>query len=182
MIHLNDHNEIWIDKEGIWYFRGAEMKRKDIVQYFYRYLKRDHKGNYLIEVEDDRCKVRVEDTPYVVRSIAVGFPKNSDQPYIDLSLNDGSSEGLNLDTPLRIGKDNVLYCMVKKGEYEARFSRPAYYQFCKYIDYDSRREKYQLTLNHLSYPVVFTGVPPARPAQWDGELYKPNINGGSNVR
>jgi hypothetical protein len=169
-------------KEGIWSFRGAEMRRKDILQYFYRYLKRDYNSNYLTEIENDRCKVRVEDTPYVVRSIAVSFSKNSCQPYIDLFLYDGSSEGLNFDAPLRIEKDNVLYCMVKKGEHEARFSRPAYYQFCEYIDYDSLRETYQLNLNHLSYPMVFPGVPPARPAQWDGELHKPNVNGGSNVR
>jgi len=154
MIHSNDHNEILIDREGIWYFRGAEMKRKDIVQYFYKYLKRDLDGHYLIEIEDDRCKVRVEDTPYVIRSIVVGFSRNSGQPYIDLSLNDGSSEGLGLDAPLRIGEDNVLYCMVKNGEHEARFSRPAYYQFCEHIDYDSRRREYRLVLNHMSYPLM----------------------------
>jgi len=154
MIDSNDHNEIFIDREGIWYFRGTEMIRKDIVQYFYKYLKRDHKGNYLIEIEGDRCKVRVEDTPYVIRSIAVGFFQNSGKSYIDLSLNDGGIERLNLDASLRIGDDNVLYCMVKKGEHEARFSRPAYYQFCEHIDYDSRRGRYRLVLNHISYPLV----------------------------
>lgn len=182
MIHSNDYNQILIDKEGIWYFRGAEMKRKDIVQYFYRHLKRDHDGNYLIEIEDDRCEVRVEDTPYVIRSIAVGFSRNFGQPYIDLSLNDGSNEGLNLDAPLRIGEDNVLYCIVKKGEHEARFSRPAYYQFCEYIDYDSQRDKYRLTLNHLSYPLVFTRSANNKTRPVGEELHKPNVNGGFNVR
>lgn len=154
MIQSNDHHEIWIDKEGIWYFRGMEMNRGDIVQYFYNYLKKDRDGNYSIEIENDRCKVRVEDTPYVIRNIAVNFSGSSGQPYIELSLNDGSSEGLNLDAPLRIGEDNVLYCMVKKGEHEARFSRPAYYQFCEHIDYDSQRRKYRLILNQFSYPLL----------------------------
>lgn len=157
MIHSNNHNEILIDREGIWYFRGTEMKRKDIVQYFYKYLKRDLDGNYSIEIEDDRCRVRVEDAPYVIRSIVVGFSRNSGQPCIDLSLNDGSNEGLSLDTPLRIGEDNVLYCRVKKGEHEARFSRPAYYQFCEHIDYDSRKGEYRLIINHISYPLVLMG-------------------------
>jgi len=183
MIHSDHHNEILIDKEGIWHFRGAEMKRKDIVLYLYKYLRKDHDGNYLIEIEDDRCKVRVEDTPYVIRSIAVGFSGDSGQPCIDLSLNDGSSEGLNLDAPLRIGEDNVLYCMVKKGEHEARFSRPAYYQFCEYIDYDSRREKYQLVLSDISYPLVLTGDANGKTRPAGGEFHKPNIiNGGSNAR
>jgi hypothetical protein len=154
MIHSTNHYEIVIDKEGIWYFRDAEMKRKDIVQYFYKYLKRDLDGSYLIEIENDRCKVRVEDTPYVIRSIVVGVCRHSGQPYIDLSLNDGSNEGLSLDAPLRIGEDNVLYCTVKNGEHEARFSRPAYYQFCEHIDYDSRKREYRLVLNQVAYPLV----------------------------
>jgi hypothetical protein len=154
MIHSTNHNEILIDKEGVWYFRGTEMKRKDIVQYFYTYLKRDLNGHYLIEIDNDRCTVRVEDTPYVIRSITVSVSINSGQPYIDLSLNDGSNEGLSLDAPLRIGGDNVLYCKVKRGEHEARFSRPAYYQFCEHIDYDSRSRGYRLILNQISYPLV----------------------------
>ncbi len=147
-------NEIFIDREGVWYFSGAEMKRKDIVQYFYQYLKRGPDGGYLIEIDNDRCSVRVEDTPYIVRSIVVAVSSHSGHHYIDLSLNDGSNEGLSLDAPLRIGEDNVLYCMVKKGEHEARFSRPAYYQFCEHIDYDSRRGEYRFVLNHISYPLT----------------------------
>jgi len=147
-------NEIFIDREGVWYFSGAEMIRKDIVRYFYHYLKRDSDGGYVIEIGNDRCRVRVEDTPYIVRSAVVALCSHSSRHYIDLSLNDGSNEGLSLDAPLRIGEDHVLYCMVKKGEHEARFSRPAYYQFCKHIDYDSRREEYRLVLNHVSYPLT----------------------------
>jgi hypothetical protein len=154
MIRSTHQNEIFIDREGVWYFCGSEMKRKDIVQYFYKYLKRDLAGNYSIEIEDDRCNVQVEDAPYVIKGIVVARCCHSGQPYIDLSINDGSNEGLSLDAPLRIGDDNVLYCMVKKGEHEARFSRPAYYQFCEHIDYDSRRGEYRLVLNHISYPLV----------------------------
>lgn len=156
MIDHDDHHEILIDKEGVWYFRGAEMKRKDIVQHLYQYLKKDHDGNYLIEIEDDRCKVRVEDTPYIIGSIEIGFFENTNQPCIVASLNDGSSERLNLGAPLRIGKDNVLYSMVKKGEHEARFSRAAYYQFCRYIDDDTPEDTYRLVLDEISYPLVLT--------------------------
>jgi hypothetical protein len=173
MIYPDDHHEILIDKEGVWHFRGAEMKRKDIVQHLYQYLKRDHDGNYLIEIEDDRCKVRIEDTPYVIRSIEIGFSGNSGQPCIVLSLNDGSSERLNLDAPLRIGEDNVLYCMVKKGEHAARFSRAAYYQFCEYIDYDTLGEKYRLVLDDISYPLVLTGDADGETRPSGGEFQKP---------
>ena len=32
---------IRIDKEGVWYYKGNEMFRKDIVKLFYQNLKRD---------------------------------------------------------------------------------------------------------------------------------------------
>ena len=154
MFEQNNRYEIYIDKDGIWYFRGMEMERLDIVRYFYQYLRRDEEGSYLIEIGDDRCYVGVEDTPYVIRSVSIGFSNSPSQPYVELSLNDGSSERLSLSAPLRIGDDHVLYCSVKRGEYEARFSRPAYYQLCEYIQYDSQRGKYALILNEHPYTLI----------------------------
>ena len=60
-----EHPDIRIDKEGIWYFCGEEMVRRDIVNYLYRYLKRDETGRYVIETENDRCYVMVEDAPFL---------------------------------------------------------------------------------------------------------------------
>ena len=39
MAELTEDHDIRIDKDGIWYFRGEEMKRQDIVNYLYKYLK-----------------------------------------------------------------------------------------------------------------------------------------------
>jgi hypothetical protein len=103
MPNQNNHYEIFIDKNGIWYFRGAEMERRDIVQYFYQHFRRDNEGNYLIEINGDRCYVGVEDVPYIIRSVSVGSLKDNGQPNIMLSLSDGSSERLNLNLPFRIG-------------------------------------------------------------------------------
>ena len=182
MLKQTRHTDIWIDKDGSWYFQGTEMKRQDIVQYFYRYLKRDGDGNYLIEIQDDRCDVGVEDVPYVIKSIFVGFSEDNDRPHIELALNDGSKERLNLDAPFRTGKDNVLYCRVRNGEFEARFSRPAYYEFCNYIEYDSRKEKYSLMLNQHSYSLILTESMNDKDAFQGQEIQKPNVNGGPNVR
>lgn len=156
MIDTTPHDHIFIDREGVWYFGGAEMQRKDIVQYFYKHLKRDREGQYRIEIENDRCMVFVEDAPYIVTGVDIGVCHLSHRPYIDLSLNDGSNEGLSLDAPLRIGKENILYCNVKEGEHEARFSRAAYYQFCRHIDYDVQTGSYRLVLNRMSYPLLLT--------------------------
>lgn len=94
--------DIRIDKDGIWYFHGKEMKRQDIVQYLYQYLKRDSAGQYLIETENSRFYVTVDDVPYVIRSLEVGFSKKDGQPCIAIILSDGSKEDLNLDDPRHI--------------------------------------------------------------------------------
>jgi Uncharacterized protein conserved in bacteria len=124
MMQINDHLDIRIDKHGIWYFHGEEMKRQDIVQYFYQYPKMDSAGNYVIETENDRCYVKVEDVPYVIRSVAVGFSKHDEQPCIEILLTDGSNEELKLDNPFWTGEDNVMYCRVKRGEYVRVFLVP----------------------------------------------------------
>lgn len=159
MIESKKNHEIRIDKDGIWYFQGVEMKRRDIVQYFYRHLKRDNNGHYLIEIEGDRCLVSVEDVPYVIMSAAVSCSKIDGQPSIELTLTDGSSEELTHETPLWTGDDNVMYCKVKGGEYGARFSRSAYYQLCEHAAYDADKEQYYINLPNRLYPVAAVKQP-----------------------
>ena len=61
--------DIRIDKEGVWYYKGNEIFRDEIVRFFYQNLKKDETGRYLIELDDDRCYLEVEDAPFVVRAI-----------------------------------------------------------------------------------------------------------------
>ena len=159
MDELNELNDIRIDKDGIWYFHGEVMKRHDIVKYLYQCLKRDSTGRYAIETETDRCYVTVEDAPFVIKSVDSGLSQDNGQPCILISLSDGSREELNLNMPFWHGEDNVMYCRVKKGEYTARFSRPAYYQLCGYIEHDPARGIYMVTVNNSSYPLAFTDQP-----------------------
>ena len=167
MIQSEIDHAIRIDAEGIWYYQGEEMKRQDIVQYFYRHLKRDSNGDYLIEIEADRCFVRVEDAPYVVRSVSIRSSRYDGKRCVEISLSDGSREELSHDTPLWTGDDNTLYCRVKKGAYPARFTRSAYYQLCENAEYDPAKGQYFINLIDRSYPI---------------ESLKKTINGGSNVR
>jgi hypothetical protein len=155
MMSQNEPYEIQIDKEGIWYFRGEEMIRKDIVHYFYEHLKAGEAGCFYIEVDDQRCLIGVEDVPYVITSVELIQPREEETPCFVIALTDGKTEIFNLDKPLRRGKDNVLYAQVKQGEFEARFSRPAYYQLCRYIECDPTNEAYVLKTNHFSVPICF---------------------------
>ena len=74
---------IRIDKNGVWYYKGAEMFRREIVNFFYQNLRQDESGRYLIELPNDRCYLEVEDAPFVVSRSIVPFQKRiTGQPSI----------------------------------------------------------------------------------------------------
>ncbi len=124
---------IRIDKEGKWFYMGVEMIKKEIINDLYRYLDRLEDGRYILNMNGQRCIIEVEDCPFVVLSVnIVGEIDRSPSAYI-LKLNDDSTEELIPET-LFIGKENVPYCMVKGGRFQARFSRSAYYQLASKIE------------------------------------------------
>ena len=138
--------QIRIDKEGVWYYKGAEMFRKEIVNFFYQNLRQDETGNYLIELENDRCYLEVEDTAFVVRSVRQALSEKDGKTVFHLLLSDDTVDLLD-PAKLRIGKENVLYCTVKDDRFAARFLRPAYYQLAGDIEYDEDQDKYFMPLN-----------------------------------
>jgi hypothetical protein len=148
---------IKIDKEGVWYYNGAEMFRKDIVNLFYEGLKRDESGQYRIELGDDWCFIEVEDVPFVVKTVDKSGFKERGSETIEIFLNDENSEELDMSS-LRVGKDNVLYCRVKAGEFDARFSRAAYYQIAEHINHDKEKDSYFIALNDRNYHITYQNI------------------------
>ena len=142
--------QITIDKEGVWYFRGKEIIRKDIICYFYQNLKKDEFGRYIIELENDRCYLEVEDAPFVIKSVYRFDSKSSNKECIYLLLSDQSLEKLDPNT-LYVGNDNVLYCSIRDKAFIARFSRAGYYQIANFIEYDTEKNEYVILLNGKSF-------------------------------
>lgn len=142
--------DIKINKEGVWFFRGAEMFRKDFVHLFYQHLKKDDEGRYLIEYGDEATYLDVEDTAFVVKSIYKVTSPDHGNEYIEIFLSDGTLEKLDPES-LYVGHDNVLYCLVKNNGFEARFLRPSYYQMAEHIEYDACKDKYFISLNNQKY-------------------------------
>ena len=138
--------DILINKEGVMFYRGVEILRRKTVALFYQHLQMDAAGRYLIEIGKERCYVSVEDTAYAVCAVSRADGRSGAEECFHLLLSDDSTEKLNIDT-LRIGKENVLYCKVKNDRFEARFSRPGYYQLAAHVDYDPLNNAYFITLN-----------------------------------
>ena len=141
-----ESSEIKIDKEGIWYYKGAHMFRKDILCVFFEHLQIDECGKYLIELNEERCYLDVEDTVFVVGAVYKTKLPDNGRYQIDVLLSDDSCEKLEMSS-LYIGKDNVLYCRVKEGKFTARFSRNSYYQLAEFIEQSENGSYFFINLN-----------------------------------
>jgi uncharacterized protein len=127
-------SDIRIDREGTWFYRGIEMSRRDIINHFYRHLLMED-SDYFIQIGSQRFKIDVEDAPYVVRAVYRTGDGGAAES-IRLLLSDDCIEELNPES-LKIGEENVLYCRVKSGAFDARFSRSSYYHLADCIKCDS---------------------------------------------
>jgi len=135
---------IRVDKDGLWYYEGALMFRKDILEVFFQNLKRDEKGRYLVDYRGQKSLIEVEDTPFVVERVV----KHNDT--IEIFLSDFTSEPLDPAT-LRMNADNVLYCTIRNGELPARFLRAAYYQIAEYIAHETTEDRFYIPLGGRNY-------------------------------
>jgi uncharacterized protein len=133
---------IFIDREGRWFHKGAEMVRRDIIGFFYDHMELDGSGRYVIRWGEECCVLEVEDTAFVVQQ--VGFEENQGVQAFQLFLSDDTREPL-LPETLFVGEANVLYCKVKQGRFPARFHRPAYYRLAAFVEEEEGR--FYLPLN-----------------------------------
>ena len=150
MDRSNPGNDIRIDMEGDWFYRGVKMTRKDIVLLFGRHLEQDASGGYFIRIGPQIRRVEVEDTPFVVRAVYRADACGAGGDALDLLLSDDSLEPLNPGT-LRIGKNCIPYCKIKNGSFDARFSRSGYYQLAEHIKHDPYRDAFFISLNGQAY-------------------------------
>ena len=125
------HNSsIRFGRDGRWYADGQPIVNPRIARLFSQSVHRTADGSYELRVAEERAKITVDDTPYVITGAAVD---EAGTAWIE--LNDESREALDPHS-LVVGEDEVLYCRVKAGSEPARFLRPAYYQLADRIAAD----------------------------------------------
>jgi uncharacterized protein len=114
-----ESGKISFRRDGHWYSDDERIDNPRIALLFSRSLRRNPDGSYFLQVAEERATITVEDTPYVVRTV-------EDADGLVVVTNDDEREPLD-PTTLAVGRDHVLYCRVKRGEFRARFLRSAYY-------------------------------------------------------
>ncbi len=144
---ISSTRQITFGKDGQWYADGERIANKRIATLFSKNLKRTPEGKYAVEIGWDKVGVEIEDTPYVVTRV-IGDPSSG----FTIRLNDETEEALYPAT-LYIGKDHVLYCRVKNGEYLARFLRPAYYQLTAHVEEDPDQQRFFLRTGDGPYVI-----------------------------
>ena len=145
-------SDIKIDKEGIWYYRGAHMFRKDILCLFFDNLHLDDCGRYFVQMNQDICYLDVEDTAFVVSAVYKTHDASNGHEQIEILLSDDSREILDLNT-LAVGRDNVMYCRIKEGNFPARFSRKSYYQLAQHIREGDAPDDFYVFLNDQKFVI-----------------------------
>ena len=128
---------IRIDKEGTWYYQDLPIINRQIYLYLNQCLTKDASGRYILAMDGEQCRLEVEDTPFVIQEVTLGASPEG-APFLWVRINDGTEEELKPDT-LRVGKDDVLYCKVKRGQHEARFLRASYYQLAEFLHQDGNK-------------------------------------------
>ena len=139
---------IRVERDGKWYFQGAEIIRKDILALFYESLHLDEAGYYL-EIKGERERLEVEDTVFLVEGAEL--VRDSADAFV-IRLNDGTEERLDLST-FRIAEENVPYCLVKEGRFPARFLRLPFYQVAQHAQHDEDTDEYFIMLNEQRFPL-----------------------------
>ena len=114
-------SSIRLTRSGQFEHEGQVVAHPSMALAFARWLRR-HPDNerFILSNGYDWTYLQVEDTPYFVLSVILD-EMVSNSPRLKITLSDQSQEPLALDS-LRIGANDALYCSVKCGEFEARFT------------------------------------------------------------
>lgn len=145
---------IRIDKEGSWFYNGAQIIHPAVLRIFNDGLFKGEDGDYYLRVEDDLAVIEVEDAPFVVTRVTPIEEGGAPVGFI-AGLSDETEEVLNIRS-IEINEKNIPYCIVKKGM-SARFASQAYYMLAQHIDYDEKTESYLIRVGRNTYPLVYRG-------------------------
>ena len=131
--HAVGEVDIFIARNGQWFYNGSSMEREALVHLFSTVLRKDEDGCYYLVTPVEKMKVQVEDVPFVALTLRVEGQRREQQLYLMTGV--GDEVLLGPEHPLRVQLDPATqepapYVLVR-GRLEALVSRSVYYQLAE---------------------------------------------------
>jgi len=128
--------DIRINRDGLWFYHGTPIGRRELVKLFASVLRRDDDGRYLLETPAERGVIEVEDAPFLAVELTVEGAGRSQRLIFRTNIDENVVA--DADHPLRIATDPETgepspYVEVRNG-LEARLARPVYYELVELGD------------------------------------------------
>ncbi len=139
------HYDYRIDSEGNLSIKGSEITDPATLKFFMKHLEALPDGSFQVICMGEINRITAEDVPYVVQNISI-HPER-----IELFFLGNYGETLDPST-LWIGKNHVLYCKIRNGNFSARFNRKSYWEIAQEVQQDSS-ENFYLSLGGLCYGI-----------------------------
>lgn len=123
--------DIFIDKEGLWFYMKTPIGRAKIVRLFSTLLRLDEDGEYYLVTPVEKIRIRVADVPFIITN----WDYDSENKLYNLFTLTGDKVELSATNYLEIGVNRnknpefaeVPYVRVRKNLY-GRLNRNVYYQ------------------------------------------------------
>jgi hypothetical protein len=128
--------DIRINRDGLWFYHGTPIGRRELVKLFASVLRRDSEGRFLLETPAEKGVIEVEDAPFLAVELSVEGAGRSRKLIFRTNIDENVVA--DADHPLRVvmdprtGEPNP-YVMVRDG-LEARLARPVYYELVELGD------------------------------------------------
>ncbi len=122
--------DIRINRDGLWFYHGTPIGRRELVKLFASVLRRDSDGRYLLETPAEKGVIEVEDVPFVAVELTAEGTGRAQKLIFRTNIDENVVA--DTDHPLRIFTDPTTgepspYIEVRGG-LEARLARPVYYE------------------------------------------------------
>lgn len=122
-----DLKDITIRADGKWYYGGAEMFRRNILNILATHIEREEDGTFCIKLGDDINPIAVEDVPF----LATGYIETDEG--IKLRFHD--LQELLLDHEFKLTLKGDVPYISYRWEADTRLSRGLYWKLSDYFDF-----------------------------------------------
>lgn len=127
---VHDDLGIRVDRDGVWYYHGSPIQRKELVCLFASTLTRDEDGGYWLVTPVEMGRIEVEDVPFLaVELFSAGQGRErvvSLRTNIDEIVTADAEHRLFVVTSAASGEPTP-YVGLERG-LQARLTRPVYYE------------------------------------------------------